>query len=164
MKLTLSKGYVAVVDDNDPKQPWKFKWNAYVAKRKDGTVRTVYAIRKRHHPDGRWVTQLLHRFLLGLHKRETEGDHKDGNGLNNRRSNLRVVTHAQNGRNRRRGADNTSGYIGVVWVATHKLWAARIKVDRVPIHLGYFSNKKEAIVARKKAELKLYKGFARGRP
>ena len=81
-------------------------------------------------------------------------DHIDGNGLNNRLENLRAVSNAENQRNARKRADNTSGVSGVVWRKDHQKWQAKIQVNRKLTHLGYFTDKSEAIAARKAAEAK----------
>jgi len=79
-------------------------------------------------------------------------DHIDGCRDNNALNNLRVVTNSINQRNRRMGETNTSGTTGVYWNAENKNWRARIVIDRVPICLGSFDRKEDAIVARKAAE------------
>jgi hypothetical protein len=109
MELELTNGYTATVDDKDPKKPWRFHWWAYEDKRKDGTVRTVYA--RRWEGNSRTNRKLihLHRFLLGVKNPEVEVDHKDGNGLHNKRRNLRKSSHAQNQHNRGLQRNNTSG-------------------------------------------------------
>ena len=81
-------------------------------------------------------------------------DHIDGNGLNNRLDNLRAVSHAENQRNQRKYSNNTTGVVGVYWTKDRHKWRAMIAVNRKDIHLGYFTNKDEAVAARKAAELK----------
>lgn len=81
-------------------------------------------------------------------------DHIDGNGLNNRLENFRAVSNAENHRNRRNQSNNTSGVSGVGWHKASRKWQAYIAVNRKDVHLGYFTNKDEAISARKAAEIK----------
>jgi hypothetical protein len=58
----------------------------------------------------------MHRMILGLKKGDGKiTDHKDGNGLNNKRSNIKVVTHTVNMRNKQKSKANTSGKIGVYY-------------------------------------------------
>ena len=83
-----------------------------------------------------------------------EIDHINGNRTDNRLCNLRNVTRQENSRNRCKSKKNTSGVMGVHWHILKKKWAARIKVDYEDLHLGYFSNKEDAIAARKAAEVK----------
>lgn len=91
-------------------------------------------------------------------------DHIDGNRANNAWSNLRVVSHTENMRNRKLFATNTSGFHGVYWHAEHQAWASQIEVEGVRKHLGYFYCKNEAAAARRGAEIVL--GFHKnhGRP
>ncbi len=102
----------------------------------------------------------MHRFILGLEigdKRIT--DHVNGNGLDNRRKNLRRVTVQQNNSNRvRLRCDNTSGCTGVV---RHQgRWRVQICVNGKCYHVGCFTNKKKAISARREAAKKYFGEFA----
>lgn len=102
----------------------------------------------------------MHRIIMNA----TEGqivDHINGNTLDNRRSNLRVVTPSQNAMNRRRRADNSSGHVGVCYVSTKQKWFAYITVQGKKKILGQFQNKEDAIEARKKAEKIVFGDFAR---
>lgn len=83
-----------------------------------------------------------------------EIDHEDGNGLNNKWSNLRAVDGFENHKNMRLSSRNKSGCVGVSWRELYKNWRARIMVDRKEIHLGSFPDKTDAIIARKMAEYK----------
>lgn len=84
---------------------------------------------------------------------DKEGDHINGNGLNNIWSNLRDVTHTENGKNRRLSRSNTSGYTGLHWNRMEKRWKVHIGVNGKRIHLGSFANKQEAIKTRQKANI-----------
>lgn len=81
-------------------------------------------------------------------------DHIDGNGLNNKWENLRVVTIGDNSRNQSRHKRNQSGVMGVSWRPLSNRWSARIVSNGVQYNLGSFGTKNEAIHARKKAESK----------
>lgn len=81
-------------------------------------------------------------------------DHINGDGLDNRRSNLREVTGIENNRNAKRYAHNTSGTMGVCWSKNRRKWVARIKVNGTTFHLGCFGNLPDAVEARKSAELR----------
>ena len=84
-------------------------------------------------------------------------DHINHNRTDNRISNLREVTDKDNCRNCSISKNNTSGINGVSFIRKTKKWRARIMVNRKEINLGRFSDKKDALEARKHAE-KLY-GF-----
>lgn len=112
--------------------------------------------------DGKETTLLIHRLIMGLEFGDTrEVDHRDGNGMNNTMENLRICSHGENGKNLGVSKANTSGVPGVSWDKKAKKWHAFIKVDGKQIHLGYYTNKADAIAARKAAELKYFGEFAR---
>ena len=82
-------------------------------------------------------------------------DHINRNKTDNRISNLRDVSHKQNMQNASKRSDNTSGHPGVYLVKRKSKWQAQIMHNYKLIHLGYFSDREEAVAARKAAE-KLY--------
>lgn len=101
--IPLTQGYVATIDAADLHLVDGYTWTAIVR------PYTVYAYRK---DPGTGKNVHLHRVIMG----DPEGltvDHRDGNGLNNTRSNLRSATKAQNNRNQRVTPRNTSGVKGV---------------------------------------------------
>jgi len=87
-------------------------------------------------------------------------DHINGNRSDNRVVNLRLVTHAENGRNQSMPRTNTSGVIGVRWSKRDSKWQAKIKIDGRSKHLGYFDTLEAAIAARAEAEREF--GFHKG--
>lgn len=96
----------------------------------------------------------LHRLILNL-KKGVHADHIDGNGLDNRKINLRSCSHAQNMRNSRRGKSN-SGIKGVNFHNTTGKWRARIMLNRKEYSLGYFKTKEEAVNAYNQESIKLH--------
>jgi hypothetical protein len=86
---------------------------------------------------------------------ENEIDHVDGNGLNNKYSNLRSVTHSENAKNKRKHITNTSGVVGVSWYKSGAKWQASIRFNGKLKHLGLFESFDDAVIVRKEAE-KLY--------
>lgn len=87
-------------------------------------------------------------------------DHIDRNPLNNRRTNLRPATQADNVKNTSRRSNNTSGIIGVGWYKPTAMWQARIGINGKLIRIGFFLNKDDAIRARLNAEVKYFGEFA----
>lgn len=81
-------------------------------------------------------------------------DHIDGDRANNRISNLRAVSQAENNRNMKRFCTNTSGLVGVCWDESRGKWMARITVGSKYKHLGRFDDFNDAAKARKAAEIK----------
>ena len=108
---------------------------------------------------GKRKSVILHRLLMDFPNKII--DHKDRNPLNNRRSNLRLVTQKENQQNFSKSSRNTSGHIGVHKNKYKTKWVARIFSNNQSYHLGEFENKEEAIIYRLKAELKYFgKDFA----
>jgi len=98
-----------------------------------------------------------HRIIWAMHHGEWpngEIDHISGEKLDNRLSNLRVVSGSENRRNQKLPANNTSGAIGVELRDRIGRWQARIKFEGKNIHIGMFDTFEEAVAARKEAEKK----------
>lgn len=109
--------------------------------------------------NGRSIPRTLHGLLMtsprGMHV-----DHINGNKLDNRRANLRIVTGQVNQANRKNlNKNNTSGIRGVSYcprLSKRNPWLAQITANRRHVHLGMFPTKEEAIAARRKAELEYF--------
>ena len=120
----LLNGGQATVEVEDVHLAEGYRWRQYTSPRN----RTNYAVSSESR--GGWTrTIYMHRLILGTPAgRKT--DHKDGDGLNNRRSNLRVASNQQNMENRPHGA-NSNSKTGVRGVSAHKckpsgmMWCAR---------------------------------------
>lgn len=151
-EIPLSRGLLAVVDDADYERVIAAApWSASV---KPGTA---YALRGVRRPDGRWTTIRLHNFLTGW----PFVDHINGNGLDNRRCNLRPADKTTNGQNRTRTCANTSGYKGVTWHKQGRKWAAQLQATGRRIHLGLFDSKIAAALAYDDAARRHFGEFAR---
>ena len=87
-------------------------------------------------------------------------DHINGNPLDNRKENLRIVSKIENSRNRKLNHNNTSGYRGVYYDKRSDNWVARINYFKKKLHLGSFNNKKDAACAYNRAAIKYYGSFA----
>src|ERR1035437_1832887 len=118
--IELTHGYKCQVSDRDFKWLNSFKWFASIIRKKDGSIYTIYACRSKH--EGRHVQQVrMHRLILGVNDPEVDVDHKDNDGLNNQRRNLRLTPN-QNTHNSRLREDNTSGFKGVSWYGPTQKW------------------------------------------
>ena len=156
-EVELTKGYVALVDDEDYGRVSSLRWQACPRSgRKSGTV---YALgrevgTKRH--------LIMHRMILGWPPAHLVVDHIDGNGLNNQKSNLRLCSPRQNLYNGKMRASNKSGYRGVSWNKRSRKWEARIRDHaKKYLYLGGFQDKLDAAKARDEAAISLWGGFAR---
>jgi hypothetical protein len=78
-------------------------------------------------------------------------DHINNNKKDNRITNLRLVTVSENGQNRGKQLNNTSGYKGVSWAKKSKKWEACIRKNGKTIHLGFFINIEDAYECYKQA-------------
>lgn len=101
---------------------------------------------------------LMHQLIMKTKElgKNTLVDHKDRNGLNNRRDNLRVANKSINAININIKSNNSSGVTGVSYSDSKKLWRSYINYNKKRIDLGWFKSKDEAVIARLKAELKYY--------
>jgi hypothetical protein len=97
------------------------------------------------HVDGKETIVLMHRAILGLERGDKRMvDHRDGDGLNNTRSNLRIATASQNQQNQRLSRASRSGFRGVSYSNHHQKWAAIARVNRQKYFLGYFDDPAKA--------------------
>ena len=102
----------------------------------------------------------LHRYIMNV-PRDMVVDHINGNKLDNRKSNLRICTVAENKFNHKNYATNTSGCPGIDWHRKANKWRARIQVHGRQIHLGVFESLEDAIYARQQAEIEYFGEFRR---
>lgn len=98
----------------------------------------------------------LHKLILPSLK---QIDHINHNGLDNRKSNLREATNAENNRNKNFSRSPLSGYTGIRYNSKAKSYYVRIMVNKKEISLGVYKNIEDAIAARKAGELKYFKEF-----
>lgn len=154
-ELPLTRGLVAIVDDEDYESLSSYKWCATPY----GRGNNFYAVRGMW-SEGRTVRVYMHRAILcppsGMHV-----DHVSGDGLDNRRGNLRLATQAQNNQNHRIHRNNRSGYKGVGQKHRDKRWTACIRVDGKRKYLGAFDSPIEAHAAYCAAAKELHGEFAR---
>jgi hypothetical protein len=91
-------------------------------------------------------------------------DHRNRDGLDNRRSNLREATRSQQCMNRGTPSNNSSGKTGVSWSKEKAKWQAYIKKDGRMRHLGFFVSLEKAIAKREQAEMELFGEFRASQP
>jgi hypothetical protein len=144
-EIPLSQNKAAIVDSEDYGRLTAMgKWNAYKA------GNSWYA--KRHALDnitGKRCTIQMHRIIMAPSTKEDHVDHINGNGLDNRKKNLRIVTHRQNHQNRHQ--KRSSVFPGVSWDKLNRKWRAMIQIGGRTKHLGRFTIETDAFVAYKKA-------------
>lgn len=170
-KSNLSQSDVTRILDYDPESGvllWKTRPLSSFPSEKDGhTWNSRYAGKQAGHIGSngyriigigpqKWLAHRL-AWLIIHGVLPNEIDHIDGNRDNNRITNFRDTTRAQNLKNQKRKINNKSGVTGVCWNKTRKRWTAQIRVDYIFKALGAFDTIEAAITARHAAE-KLY-GF-----
>jgi len=151
IEVPLTQGKVALIDDEDNPLVSKYKWQAHRDSKANNTYYATTTIRR---SDGKRTTLQMHNLILGCKR----VDHKDNNGLNNQRSNLRPATHSQNGANTGT-IRNKSGFKGVCFERDR--WRAAIRVEGRLIFLGYFNTPKSAARAYDYAARIHFGDFAR---
>lgn len=144
--VPLTEGYVAIIDTVDCDRVAQYTWCA------QSDTHRVYA---RARVNGAFVR--LHRFILYAPP-GVDVDHINGNGLDNRRSNLRVCSHSQNMSNRARPSSNSSGYKGVSREGSR--WRAYVTTDGHRMYLGTFDRPEDAARAYDNAASRLHGEFS----
>lgn len=143
-KIQLTQDKFAIIDACDFEEISKYKWH------------TSYE-RGRYYAKG-WVVDrevYMHRHVLKTSKDKLT-DHINGNGLDNRRCNLREVTRRENNWNKRSNRNSTSKYKGVSWLQKRKKWLVQIKGK----FIGYFDNEIDAAIAYDKKAREIYREYA----
>jgi hypothetical protein len=144
MKVPLANSeQFALIDDEDKNIVLQYRWYLNT----DGYVRTTTLPRLS-----------LHQLVVGASPTGA-WDHANGNKLDCRSENLRAATVSENGANRKRGRNNSSGYKGIDSQAG--LWRVRIAVNGKRIYLGHFTNLERAAEAYESAARKHFGKFAR---
>ena len=157
MEIPLTRGQVAIVDAEDFEWLSQYKW--FVSWRED--ARNYYA---NTYTDeivsyGRKI-ESMHRLIMKAKKGEIV-DHINGNGLDNRKENLRIVTKRENSINSKIQSNNTSGVKGVALDKSRGKWIVQIMIDKKSKNLGRFDTFEEAVKVRKDAEKLYYGEFVR---
>lgn len=128
--ILANTGNICLLDEEDYLRVHKLLWYEWHLPKQN----TNYVRKK---IDGKNI--LLHRFVMACPD-HLFVDHIDGNGLDNRKENLRIVTKSQNNSNTKKRANATSKYSGVSWKSDRNKWVARgfHPLIKDYIHLGYF--------------------------
>ena len=135
-KIPLTQGKFALVDDGDFEWLNQWKW-----------CYDRYAVRSIQKSKNQRMLWFMHWSIIGKPPKGLETDHINGDKLDNRKNNLRIVTRSQNMMNKKRQKNNTSGFKGVSRSKEKKKWYARICYQGKEYFIGSFNNEKEAAKA-----------------
>lgn len=139
IKIYLTQGQACLIDAADYEWAKRFRWHVQERKGIFYAVTTVRTI------DGKITSSPLHRILMGLlpfDKRRAL--HKNGNSLDNRRSNLVIATHKEIMLKRKKAGHTSSRFVGVYWHKLSQKWQAYIVVNGVTHYLGLFKSDVDA--------------------
>lgn len=142
-ELSLGNGRIALIDEEDlPRVKEHGSWHAEQMRGQIYATHEHWLGKGRHQPQKERV--LLHRFVMNAQPGQLVM-HRNGNGLDCRKNNLRFGNHSENGASHRRKQGKTSKYRGVSRnISGGKPWQAQIMVAGVPKHLGKFDTEEEA--------------------
>lgn len=163
-----NKTYTCYIDKEDEELVRQYKWSI-----KFYSDKIYYAVANTKTPEGKKSTITMHRLImLGIDSdSKVVIDHLNGDGLDNRRANLRLADHVTNGQNRQHiGKNNTTGVIGVSyreqqWSANGKpvgQFEAYITVDKKQIRKSFavekygYENAKQMAINQRKAWEEMY--------
>lgn len=148
VRIPLTQGKFALIDEEDFEEVSRYRW--HVVGVKDGKP---YAMNR--------MNRLFMHRLIAKPPPGKLVDHRNCDGLDNRRGNLRIATKSLNTANQRPKRGGTSKYKGVYRPRPNGLWAAYITKDQKRTHLGSFLIEEEAARAYDAAALELFGEFAR---
>lgn len=156
-KYDLSKKYgIGYTKNNEPfyfdKEDYdkikKYSWSCHSNNEK-------YIITTKKKDNGKYERIFMHNLIMNNINKENIIDHKNRKPNDNRKNNLRIVTHSQNIMNTKLYSNNKSGVKGV-YLSNDNKWKAYITFKKNRIHLGTYEDKNEAIKARLKKEYELF--------
>lgn len=151
-EIPLDKGMVALVDDADYALVSAYKWHALKC------CNVWYAFHTLPRVNGKKKTIRMHRLIMGFPPNVV--DHKDHDGLNNTRGNLRHATNAQNAENLRKRSDSKQPYKGIEWDKVNGNWVAYICPNGKKTALGRFHSAEAAARAYDAAAIQFFGEFA----
>lgn len=152
-EILLTKGYVAIVDDDMYDDLSQYKWRVQEGKH------TCYAVRAKMILGKRYSIS-MHRYVLDCINLRMCVDHVNDNGLDNRKSNLRICSYSDNQHNKR-SFHGTSVHKGIFFHSKRNKWRAQICFDNKTCYIGDYDSETDAAMAYNRSALQKFGEFAR---
>lgn len=152
--IELGRGYTTVVDEDDYDKLSQYNWSV------DERSHTTYVKRSVYEGGIRTGTEIMHRLIMDAPE-DMQVDHINGDGLDNRKENLRLCSQKQNLMNKRSVVDSSSKHKGVCWDKGSSKWRAYIQVDKKKKHLGYYTDELAAASAYNEAAKEHFGEYAK---
>jgi hypothetical protein len=153
-KIRLTEGKYALVDQQDFYWLNNFDWFTKI------NCKSFYAVRLDNNGTKGLTIVSMHRQIMNFPK-GLDVDHRNRDGLDNQRSNLRIATHSENNCNQAKRKNTSSRFVGVCFSKRCKRWVAYIAMNRKRMWIGYFDNEIDAAKAYDEAAKKYHGEFAR---
>lgn len=151
-RISLTQNKFALVDDEDYDFLMQYNWYLHISDGKEYAARSIKIPKRK--------IIYMHRFIITVSDKSYV-DHIDGDGLNNKRSNLREVSNAQNQMNTKSRNGTTSQYKGVSWNKKCGSWVAFIRIKKIHTYIGKFQIEEDAAKAYNHRAQKEFGEFAR---
>jgi len=151
-QIPLTQGKFALVDNEDYERVNQYKWHLRHNRRTQYGIRTIWV-------KGKFKKIFMHNFIMNFSSSKV--DHRDCDGLNNQKSNLRFATKSQNNMNQRKRIGCTSRYKGICWRNDCKKWRVQVVLHGKLIYSNHFLSERNAARAYDVVAKKHFGKFAR---
>lgn len=148
--IPLDDDHFTIVDDADFEMLSAYTWRLLKSRNKGGYACTGPGV----------DTVLMHRLIMQAPP-DKQVDHINGNRLDNRRENLRLVTNSQNNMNQKKQDGTSSQYKGVSWDKSKQKWSSKIMLNGRTVNLGRYDDELLAAHVYDAAARYMFKEYAR---